>query len=163
MPNNAPNFEIERKFLASAQSVSLDGLKSRSIVQGYISTEPVIRLRKQDDEHFLTVKKAVKDGGGMVNQEFETAITQAQFYELWKKVGAAVLFKQRYLKPLNDGLIAEIDVFSGNLTGLMLIEVEFPDVESAQMFTPPEWFGREVTGDFRYANNNLALCEGIPQ
>ena len=58
-------------------------------------------------------------------------------------------------------LTAELDVFHGALSGLWLVEVEFPDEESAARFLPPVWFGPEVTQDARYQNSSLSRF-GLP-
>lgn len=57
--------------------------------------------------------------------------------------------------PLADGLQAEIDIFAPPLDGLILTEVEFDTEEAAQKFTPPHWFGEDVTFDPQYKNVNL--------
>ena len=44
-----------------------------------------------------------------------------------------------------------------------MVEVEFPDEESAKAFNPPEWFGEEVTFDDRFKNNYLATIDSISQ
>jgi adenylate cyclase len=59
--------------------------------------------------------------------------------------------------PLGDGLEAEVDVYADAHEGLLTAEIEFPSVEASEAFTPPEWLGREVTDDRRYANQALAL------
>ena len=51
--------------------------------------------------------------------------------------------------------------FQGELDGLVTGEVEFPDEETARAFEAPDWLGREVTGDKRYANRVLAV-DGAP-
>jgi CYTH domain-containing protein len=43
----------------------------------------------------------------------------------------------------------------------MLVEVEFASVEDSARFSPPEWFGPEVTEDERYKNRQLAV-HGLP-
>ena len=63
--------------------------------------------------------------------------------------------------PLGDGLEAEVDVFEGDLAGLVTAEVEFGSERQSRDFQPPAWLGKEVTGDRRYANQSLAL-EGDP-
>jgi CYTH domain-containing protein len=50
----------------------------------------------------------------------------------------------------------ELDVFRGGLSGLCVAEVEFPSEEEAAAFSPPDWFGREVTDDERFKNKSLA-------
>ena len=61
----------------------------------------------------------------------------------------------RYEIEHEQGVI-EVDVFEGNLSGLVMAEIEFASVEASQDFRPPPWFSREVTDDARYKNKNLA-------
>jgi CYTH domain-containing protein len=61
-----------------------------------------------------------------------------------------------------DGAQAEVDEYGGDLAGLVVAEVEFHDEHAAQAFTPPAWFGRELTGEVEYANRSLA-CNGLPR
>ena len=49
-----------------------------------------------------------------------------------------------------------MDVFHGSLAPLVLAEVEFPTVEEANAFVPPDWFGADVTMDGRYHNSYLS-------
>ena len=70
--------------------------------------------------------------------------------------------KTRYFVPLEDGLTAEIDLYDGELEGLVTAEVEFPDEETALAYPAPDWLGEDVTGDKRYANRTLAT-DGIPR
>jgi len=66
----------------------------------------------------------------------------------------------RYFIPLGD-LTVELDVYEGDLDGLVTAEVEFPDEASALAFDAPDWLGRDVTEDPRYGNRVLAV-DGIP-
>ena len=59
--------------------------------------------------------------------------------------------------PLGSGLEAEVDVYEGDLAGLVTAEVEFGFERQSRSFQPPAWLGEEVTGDRRYANQSLAL------
>ena len=61
----------------------------------------------------------------------------------------------------HDGLEIEVDVYAGDLEGLVVAEIEFPSEEEARALEPPEWLGEEVTGDHRYLNETLAT-EGAP-
>lgn len=49
-------------------------------------------------------------------------------------------------------LVAELDQFHGSLEGLCLVEVEFPDLQTAHTFQPPSWFGAEVTKNPCFSN-----------
>ena len=44
----------------------------------------------------------------------------------------------------------------------MTAEIEFADSASAEAFEPPDWLGRELTGEERYSNQRLAL-DGLPE
>ncbi len=155
MKNNI--YEIERKFLINFLPENLDSFKHCRIRQGYISTDPTIRLRQKDSSYILTVKGA----GVMKKIEYELDLTQEQFERLWKKTEGNIIEKTRYIIPLNDDLKAELDIYGGFLSGFMNVEVEFPSTKSAIMFNPPDWFGQEVTQDRRYSNGSLAKF-GIP-
>ena len=69
--------------------------------------------------------------------------------------------KTRHVIPHGE-LEIELDVYLGELDGLAIAEVEFPDEESADAFEAPDWLGQEVTGDERYLNQTLAT-KGPPR
>ena len=48
--------EIERKFLISKENLpaNLDSYPHHKLEQGYLSTAPVVRIRKEDDNYYLT-------------------------------------------------------------------------------------------------------------
>ena len=48
--------EIERKFLIKELPANLDEYPCLFIEQAYLNTNPVIRIRRQDDEYYLTYK-----------------------------------------------------------------------------------------------------------
>ena len=50
--------EIERKFLIEKEKLppSLDQYPCRRIEQGYLCTDPVVRIRQEDDTYYLTYK-----------------------------------------------------------------------------------------------------------
>jgi adenylate cyclase len=144
--------EIERKFLV--ESKPEEAGEPRRIEQGYLAitddgTE--VRVRRWPDGQALTVKH----GSGAVRTEVELMLHEAQFEELWPLTEGARVHKQRWVVPLGE-LQVELDIFEGELEGLRMAEVEFPDEEAAHRFEPPEWFGQEVTDDRRYANESLA-------
>lgn len=151
-------YEIERKFLVKKLPSDLSTRENHSIVQSYVSTNPTIRIRKWDDSYILTIKSS----GIIKREEYEMNITEEQFENLKKKTEGNIVSKTRYIIPLEDGLKAELDIYDGDLSGFMNVEVEFPDDKGALLFTPPDWFGREVTQDKRYTNASLSKF-GIPK
>ncbi|MBR2036388.1 MAG: CYTH domain-containing protein, partial [Lachnospiraceae bacterium] len=56
--------EIERKFLIKALPDDLDSYPCVHIEQGYLNTNPVVRIRKQNNDYILTYK-----GKGMLARE----------------------------------------------------------------------------------------------
>ena len=151
-------FEIERKFLVKNLPENLDNYSYFEIKQGYISTNPTIRLRQKDNSYILTVKGS----GLMKKEEYELDITKEQFENLWKKVEGNTIEKRRYIIPLNNNLVAELDIYKGFLEGFMNVEVEFSSTKEAIIFDPPSWFGQEVTQYKEYSNSSLAKF-GIPK
>ncbi len=82
------------------------------------------------------------------------------FDALWALTEGKRLRKTRYDIPWHGGRTVELDVYAGRLEGLWVAEVEFDDEASARAFEPPEFFGREITGDPAYRNEKLAR-EGL--
>ncbi len=150
-------YEIERKFLIEKLPDDISRYKCRKIKQAYISMDPTIRIRQQDNEYILTVK-----GSGLLKRiEYELPLTEEQFNRLQKKTEGNIIEKTRYMIPLDNGLKAELDIYEGRLKGFMNVEVEFSSTKEAILFDPPTWFGSEVTQDYRYRNTYLAKF-GIP-
>ncbi len=154
--SNEKIYEIERKFLVKTLP-DLNGAECHRISQGYISTNPTIRIRQWDDSYILTVK----GGGGLKRVEYELELSEEQYNNLSEKVENNIIIKKRYIIPLCDNLKAELDIYDGYLSGFKNVEVEFDSVEKAVLFNPPEWFGKEITQDRRYSNGSLSK-NGIP-
>jgi adenylate cyclase len=144
--------EVERKFLV-AEAPDLDGTESDEIEQGYlaIGSEGEVRLRRKGDRLLLTAKR----GEGLSRDEAEVELDPESFEELWPLAEGRRLRKRRHLVPDGD-LTIEVDVYQGDLEGLVVAEIEFPSEEAARDFEAPEWLGEEVTGDERYLNETLA-------
>ena len=129
--------------------------EGKQVIQGYLAvgadgTE--VRLRQTDGQYFETVKSK----GGLVRDEIEVELSKDQCEALWEATAGRQLAKTRYTLDW-EGQNIELDVYQGALAGLMVAEVEFPSASASGRFTPPAWFGTEVTEDERYKNVNLAL------
>ncbi|QUO33516.1 CYTH domain-containing protein [Faecalicatena sp. Marseille-Q4148] len=144
--------EIERKYLIHTLPENLENYPHRIIEQGYLSTEPVVRIRRDNDEYILTYKSK----GLMVREEYNLPLTKDSYMHLREKIDGRLIIKKRYLIPLANELTIELDIFGGDLAPLMLAEVEFPDETSANSFTPPKWFGEDVTFSGEYHNSRLS-------
>ena len=145
--------EIERKFLVR-MAPEVEGAVSKRLRQGYLASGHDGEVRVRDAGGSLTL--TVKTGSGMVRGETEITLTPEQFEALWPATDGRRVEKVRTLVPVG-GRVAELDMYEGRLAGLRVVEVEFDSTGDAEAFAPPDWFGREVTGDAAYKNASLAL------
>ncbi len=145
--------EIERKYLIDTPPADYQNFPCHEIEQAYLCISPVVRIRRSDNDYYLTYKSS----GLLTREEANLPLTKEAYIHLLAKADGRILTKKRYLIPLEDsGLTIELDVFSGNYSGLILAEVEFPSEEMALSFTPPNWFGRDVTFTGEYQNSRLS-------
>ena len=89
--------EIERKFLIRQLPEHLEQYPCLQIEQGYLCTNPVVRIRKQDDSYFLTYKS----GGLMTREEYNLPLTAESYAHLRKKTDGLLITKKRYCIPLS--------------------------------------------------------------
>lgn len=145
--------EIERKFTIKTLP-DLGKYSFHILEQGYLNTEPVIRVRKEDDTYYLTYK-----GKGMLTrEEYNLPLTKEAYEHMVEKADGIVIRKKRYLIPYEMYTI-ELDVFEQPYESLVIAEVEFESEEQAREFCPPAWFDEDVTFDRRYHNSNLSKGE----
>ena len=157
----ARHLEIERKFLVKQPPPGWRRHPSSQIVQGYFpiaGKDLEIRLRRKGSQHFITVK----GGHGRRRLEEELEMPAAKFRALWPLTGRARLSKWRYKIPCHGHTI-EMDVYGGPHRGLITADIEFDSVTQSRSFQPPDWFGREITGNRQYANESLARRRGLPR
>ena len=124
--------EIERKFLIKKDRFpdNLAQYPCHEIEQGYLCTEPVVRIRRQDDEYYLTYKSK----GFMTREEYNLPLTKDAYLHLKPKADGLVISKTRYLIPEKNRLTIELDVFHQEYEGLLLAEVEFSSQEEAESY-----------------------------
>lgn len=159
--------EIERKFTLKELPKNLESYPCHLIEQAYLNISPVIRVRREDDEYYLTYK-----GSGMLaREEHNLPLTKEAYYHLRDKADGKIISKKRYLIPLlhpafREGfptppadyqLLIELDVFDPPFAPLIMAEVEFGSKEAAEAFVPPAWFDQDVTYQPEYHNSNMAL------
>lgn len=146
--------EIERKFLVETPPDDYMSCPFHTIEQAYLCTEPVIRIRQEDSDYYLTYKSK----GLLSREEYNLPLTKESYAHLRKKADGNILTKKRYLIPVPERpeLTIEFDVFEGRFSGLMLAEVEFSSEEEANAFIPPSWFAKDVTFTGEYQNSRLS-------
>lgn len=161
--------EIERRFLVHVDK--LPPLPTHRpfqiITQGYLhDDDPLVRVRTINWSDGLKWGRCTFKGFGLEERdeiEFPMPYEKAeQALELWTQ---NKIVKHRYILDTkvssdpNDDRVWELDQFQLDLDGLWIAEVELKFI--GQDFDTPEWLGREVTHDGRYANVNL-VSHGIP-
>ena len=144
--------EIERKYLVSGIPDNIDSYPCRFIEQGYLNTAPVVRVRRDNDNYYLTYK----GGGMMAREEYNLPLTKESYEHMRPKADGILISKTRYLIPEKDRLTIELDVFDAPYEGLYLAEVEFSSEEQALSYNPPVWFGEDVTNSGKYHNSRLS-------
>lgn len=158
--------EIERKFTVLQIPEDLEKHTCLVIEQAYLNTDPVIRIRRQNDDYFLTYKGK----GLLAREEYNLPLNKEAYEHLRTKADGNIITKKRYLFPIDvpafkDGyavpadlpaLTIELDIFEPPFAPLVIAEVEFPDAEMANAFLPPAWFAEDVTYDRQYHNSNLS-------
>ena len=159
--------EIEKKFLVKYLPKNLQDYKKVRIEQGYLNTvaTPTLRIRKKDEAYILCYKFKQKTElkVASVSKEVELPLTEESYHHLKTKIDGRMIEKDRYLIPLENGLVAELDIFDGYLKGLMEVEVEFQSEEEASKFEAPDWFGKDVSLDGRYKNAYLCSISNLAE
>ena len=143
--------EIERKFLVRTDIWSPSS-SSMDIRQGYLRADDrcSVRVRIAERHASLTIKASET---ALTRNEYEYEIPRADAEALMTQLCGAVVEKTRYHEMV-DGHRWEIDVFHGSNEGLAMAEIELASEHEA--FAMPSWLGKEVSGDPRYFNANLA-------
>lgn len=151
--------EVERKFLVIGDAWKPKATGCKSIRQTYIAStdKAAIRVRIVDDaQAYITIKSAE---AGTSRSEFEYAVPIEDAREIVKLRSGRIIEKRRYTVPMGE-LTWEIDVFGGDLDGLVIAEIELPRRDAP--FERPDWLGKDVTDDERYYNANLAENDAPP-
>lgn len=157
--------EIERKFTIQTLPANLSSYPCHIIEQAYLNISPVIRIRQENDQYYLTCKGQ----GLMAREEYTLPLDAAAYKHLLSKADGNVITKKRYLIPLEHPkftddylpvkmpqLVIELDIFDAPFAPLIIAEVEFGSIEMANAFLPPDWFDQEVTHNPAYHNSNMS-------
>ncbi|MBP3474806.1 MAG: CYTH domain-containing protein [Lachnospiraceae bacterium] len=166
--------EIERKFTVKELPANLESYPCHIIEQAYLNTDPVVRIRRQDDEYYMTYKGK----GLLAREEYNLPLNEQSYYHLRGKADGNVISKKRYVIPIEHpefnatyqsehlsvsgksvdslGLCVELDIFEAPFAPLIIAEVEFPDKEMAEAFLMLDWFSQDVTNDPAFHNSNLS-------
>lgn len=151
--------EIERKFLISGFPEGLPLLAEAVLKQGYLCTDPVVRIRSKEQNGSMTYRLCFKGEGRLVRQETELDLTAEQFAELQNLLRAPMVRKEFRVYALPGGERLECSLVDG---AFYYAEVEFPTVEAAHAFTPPAFLGREVTEEAGFSMSDYWKTRRFP-
>ena len=162
LPSDSHDLENECTFLVD-ELPYLEGVPSLHITQHYISPSPEpLRIRQSvmtdGTAYEITRKLRISDDDKSRKIEKNIPLDEAM-YLMFTEHSLRFIVKTRHLVDIGNGLTAELDVFEGDLKGLVWVEVEFPTEEARTKFmesTKPSWFGRDITDESWSSNSKVA-------
>lgn len=121
---------------------------------------PTLRVRVSSSKNVgvLTLKGA-GFAGGLARHEFEYEIPLEDAMTMLEHYSVGKIEKDRYTFPVetNPDLKWEVDVFFGDNEGLVIAEVEFPDMDTEiDELDLPLWLGEDVTRHKQFTNLMLS-------
>ena len=149
--------ENERRFLVDAALLpDLNGLPFRRIEDRYVIGTR-LRLRSMTDS--VTGLRELKfgkkyEGDDPVSGPITTLYLSEAEHAVLSALPARTIAKRRYWLA-HDGRGFGVDVFEGELAGLMLCEAEAETREAIVALVFPPWAAREVTADRFFTGGNL--------
>jgi adenylate cyclase len=160
-PRARVSSEIERKFVLAPPDLGLPplvGARRLAIEQTYLlgdrGSERVRLTREKGgpERYFHTTKRRVS---ALTREEVEREIDREEYLRLLARRDPerGTIRKTRHVFPFGERVF-ELDVFE-DPPGIVLLEVELPS-EDAPVDLPPFEGLREVSGDDRYSNAELA-------
>ncbi len=137
--------EFELTFLPK-KLPDLSGCISKEVLDIYVPStadHPNLRIRRLGEKFEITKKQPVKESDASHQIETTIPLGEEEFDELSQIPGRRVC-KIRYLYN-EKGKTYEIDVFQGDLKGLVLADIEFSSLEEKMAYSAPEWMLADVT------------------
>ena len=149
--------EIEHKYLVRNESFKQMCSETIDMAQGYLSRQKgrTVRVRIAGNQGFITIKGP---NDNATRDEFEYSIPFADAQALLKMCPPPVISKTRHI-VYHEGNKWEIDVFHGDLEGLVTAEIELPAPD--HKYALPDFVGRDVTGDRRFYNSCLTTFDDL--
>src|SRR5215813_7144260 len=139
--------EIERKFLVNPEMLPKDLPPGDELEQGYLSTDPTVRVRLVATPDGTRHAELTIKGKGLVSRpEFNYPIPPADAEALLRLCSRSLRKVRRKLGRW------DLDHFRAR--ELWLAEIEL--TSEGERFDRPAWLGAEVTTDPGYANSRLA-------
>lgn len=150
--------ELELTYLAKSIPTEINSVAPQRLVDVYIPDQgvehPELRLRQKGQTYELTKKIPVDGLDFSQHHEFTIPLTHNE-YEALRVTSQRIVEKDRYETQI-AGYPAEVDIFTGALAGLVLIDFEFSSYEEKSSFMPPAVCLRDVTQEEWIAGGILA-------
>lgn len=139
--------ELELTYLAKHLPNGLKDCKHKEIIDVYLpksSLHPKLRLRKSGDKYELCKKTPVKEGDASIQKEQTIVLSKEEFEDLSNQLDGKRVHKLRYYYDYN-GKTAEVDIFQGDLLGLVVVDFEFENEEEKDAFELPNFCLVDIT------------------
>lgn len=150
--------EIERKFLVISDEWKSHIARTEQLAQGYLaaSTSCLVRVRASENRGWLTIKGSqIGNTDTLTRLEYEYEIPHAHALEILTALALSSVAKTRHTLDLPDYQWT-VDVFHGANDGLVLLEIEGPNLDTLEDSDLPEWVGEDVSADPRMSNASLS-------
>lgn len=138
--------ELELTYLIKELPEGILSSPFKELTDIYIPTNarhPGLRIRKSGEKYEITKKQPVVEGDSSRQLETTIPLTKEEFEDLNKIEGKRIQKTRHYYKE--SDVAYEIDIFRGDLSGLILVDIEFSSVEEKAKFKMPSWCLAEVT------------------
>ena len=145
--------EVERRWLVDTAAVGdLARIPYRLFEDLYVHCSR-LRLRKITEASRNALFKLGKKYGkrSVLSEPITTLYLTEGEYQQFSGLAGLFASKRRY--AVAGGFL---DVYQQPHSGLMIFELEFEDEASAQLYRPPHFVTREITGDSNFSGFSLA-------
>lgn len=138
--------ELEKTYLLKFLPPHLEKCRFKEIIDIYLPTQarhPTLRIRRNGDKYEITKKEPLAGDSSRMKED-TAPLTKEEFEELNKSLAGKRLHKLRYYYSYQNQ-IAEIDIFQGNLKGLILVDFEFKTLAEKDSFLMPDFCLADIT------------------
>lgn len=154
--------EIEKKFKLKSIPNDLNNYERIEIEQAYLNygCKPTLRIRKYNNNKYILSYKSRKSEykeNLSVCDELELQLSKEAYENLKNKADGRIIYKTRYIIPLEGGLKAEVDMFKDLFDGVCFAEIEFEDEKQANNYQIPNWLGEDISNQKRVKNGYMAI------